>query len=101
MSIGATIRTARRLKNLTQSELANMCGVTQESISQIERGDRMPSDNYVECLCSNLGLSIKDFDYDLSELISRYIKGLSPKKVEKVFDYIKFLKWEEENDNDY
>lgn len=41
---GANVATRRRALHLTQRQLATACGVTQQSISSIERGEQGPSD---------------------------------------------------------
>lgn len=43
MSIGANIKTMRKAKGLTQKNLADICGITRQSIYFIERGERRPS----------------------------------------------------------
>lgn len=37
--LAAAIRRARRLKALTQAQLAEQCGIRQATISEIERGE--------------------------------------------------------------
>ena len=47
MNIGAIINELRIEKNLTQAQLANVLGITQDSISLWERGKRFPDTTYV------------------------------------------------------
>ena len=41
--MGKRIRTLRRAKDLTQGQLAEMCGCSQATIANIEQGRREPS----------------------------------------------------------
>lgn len=41
--IGQTIRRFRKLKDIRQGELANICNITQSYLSNIEKGRKTPS----------------------------------------------------------
>ena len=43
ISVGENIRNAREAANLKQVDLAEMAGITQAMLSQIERGTKNPS----------------------------------------------------------
>jgi len=52
------LRTARRLKDITQAQLAELSGVDQRTISDIERGaNRNPSWETVARIAKALGVS--------------------------------------------
>ena len=55
--IGEIIREERIHKNLTQSQLAERIGVTQDSISLWEKGKRIPDTQYIIALCKVFGIS--------------------------------------------
>lgn len=55
---GERLKKARKLKNLSQSELAEMAGVTYESISRWERGTRQPKVEDARMLAKILGVSV-------------------------------------------
>ena len=42
-ALGKRIREARKQKSLTQQQLAEMLGITDVYVSEIERGNKMPS----------------------------------------------------------
>jgi len=56
-NIGQIIREERLSKNLTQKELAEKMGITQDSISLWEGGKRVPDTQYVIMLCKILEIS--------------------------------------------
>ena len=58
MNIGAIINELRIEKNLTQAQLANVLGITQDSISLWERGKRFPDTTYVVKLADFFQVSV-------------------------------------------
>jgi transcriptional regulator with XRE-family HTH domain len=57
MNIGMTISNLRRNKGLTQIEFANLIGITQTSLSQIESGKKKPGTSNLKKICDTLGIS--------------------------------------------
>ena len=53
------IITAREEKNITQKELAEMTGITQNDISKLENGSANPSLQTLKKLANGLGMAIK------------------------------------------
>lgn len=94
MSIGEKIVEARRAKNLTQEQLAELLGVTRQSISRWEQNQAYPEMEKILRLSDILGVSC---DYLLKENVTkkdcdtvgkrkpfmqtRLLKGLVGKKV--------------------
>lgn len=56
-NIGKRIKEERQLNKLTQQELAEQIGVTQDSISLWEKGKRIPDTQYIISLCKILNIS--------------------------------------------
>lgn len=50
----------RKLKGLTQQELADMIGVSRTSLNTYERGKAVPNLNTFKKLCNALDLSVSD-----------------------------------------
>ncbi len=80
MSIAENVRKYRRLANLSQRELADVSGVSQQLISQIERGENN-STKYLAHLARALNRTLTDFDQSLTDVVpdedgfaSRYSK---------------------------
>lgn len=61
--LGAAIRSARSAKGLSQSNLAQAIGATQEWISRLENG-RLPNPGFANvmqaCSAVDLGISVED-----------------------------------------
>lgn len=56
-SLGDFIRRQRELHELTMRQVADMAGISNPYLSQIERGLREPSERVLEAIASNLEMS--------------------------------------------
>lgn len=56
--IGARLKDLRKKKRLTQEQLAEIVGITRESISQYENGDKIPTDDNKVKIAKALGRSV-------------------------------------------
>jgi len=64
VKFGRRLRQIRRLKNLTQEQLAEVTGISVEFVSNIERGINAPSFDTLEKLAEVLNVSYVDlFDF--------------------------------------
>ena len=61
MDIGASLKTIRKMKGLSQRELAKRAGVTNSTISMIEKNSVSPSVSSLKKVLSGLPLSLVDF----------------------------------------
>lgn len=66
---GEVLHTARMEKKLKQAELAEICGMDDTYISDLERGKYMPSLFTVLKLSKGLGLSLSEMSSKIDELI--------------------------------
>jgi transcriptional regulator with XRE-family HTH domain len=57
-SIGRKIERIRRLKGMTQTELANMLGVTRQAISKMEQTEKL-NDERLKEIASALGVTVE------------------------------------------
>lgn len=69
--IGQRVRAVRRLRGLTQEELAARIGRSVEAVSALERGKSNSTIEGLDRLAEQLGVPIRDFlDYDESDKAS-------------------------------
>ena len=61
MQLGSYIKSRRKNIGLTQKQLAELVGVSQDAISQYENGNREPGFFIFIKLCKVLGMQISDF----------------------------------------
>ena len=105
-SFSENLRKARILKGLKQEELANILGVTQASISQYERGDRIPIDRNLRKICEALDVSLEELTGDDScevgqTKLMRKAKGLSSKSLAHLSQVAEFLRNQENRRSGY
>jgi len=82
--IGISIARARKDRELTQAQLAEMIDTTVETVSRIERGVSIPSLKTLERISKALNIHIRDlldFDYPLG-------RRASIKDTEKLLAYL-------------
>ena len=90
MGTGELIRKYRKMRGLTQSELAENCGLTDSAIRNYELGNRTPGEDQVKGIASALSVAPESlFDVPAAtarealELIFRIDEefGLKPKEI--------------------
>ena len=59
-TIGSYIAQKRRAKNLTQEQLAEKLGVSNQTISKWENGKCMPDYSIIQTLCDALGVTLPE-----------------------------------------
>lgn len=67
--VGERITFFRKQKNLTVNKLANLSGVSQSYLREIELGSKNPTVEILALLCQALGISLRDFFDDDSETL--------------------------------
>lgn len=90
MQIGTAIKSIRKKLCVRQNELAERCGISQTSLSQIETGIKRPSTKTIKKLCTALDipesliyiLAMQDTDVpdskkEVYNLVFPSIKGLA------------------------
>jgi transcriptional regulator with XRE-family HTH domain len=93
--VGKNIKTGRKIKGLTQSQLAQEIGVEVETVSRYERGLLAPSFPQLEKICTALAIpawmifSDGDNVPDTQAMcIAEILKGLSAREIEFVVSYV-------------
>lgn len=75
IKIGEYIAKKRKLRKLTQEELAEKLGITDRAISKWENGVCMPDASNIPMLCNILGISINDLfsgdDVDMKDQVKK------------------------------
>ncbi len=60
IKIGKFIASRRKLKNLTQMQLAEKLGITDRAVSKWENGKGMPDSSLMLDLCAELQISVNE-----------------------------------------
>lgn len=58
--IGRYIAEKRRIKNLTQAQLAEQLGISDKTVSKWECGRSMPDYALIQSLCETLDISVSE-----------------------------------------
>jgi transcriptional regulator with XRE-family HTH domain len=58
--IGSKLQAARKLKNLTQEQVADRVGITRSYYAQVERGERNPTTTVITAIIAAIGVEITD-----------------------------------------
>lgn len=78
MKVGEKIKAAREAKNLKQWELATKVKVSQEFISEVERGKKNPSEPVLELLKNNLAINPEWWETEEGEMFTHDGDGIHP-----------------------
>lgn len=89
MEIGKRITFFRTGKGYSVNKLANLSGVSQSYLREIELGNKNPTVEFLTVLCDTLGISLKEFfdDQPNDPLISK-IYQLTPQQRKALGDFL-------------
>lgn len=98
MDIGKRIAYFRTAKGYSVNKLANLSGVSQSYLRDIELGNKNPTVEFISIICDTLGISLKDFFDDQTEdtlssdpLLTK-IYQLTPKQRQSLLDFLTAMK---------
>ena len=82
--IGAFIAKCRKEKNLTQMQLAELLGITNQAVSKWENGRGMPDVSLLQPLCDALGISLNEL-FSGEHVSAEEYKGKAEENISKLF----------------
>lgn len=90
MKVGERITYFRQRKNITVNKLANLAGVSQSYLRDIERGNKQPTVEYLSYICNALGVTISQFfDYDeTTDELTRALRRLNEDQKAKLVAFL-------------
>lgn len=95
VEIGKRVRHFREKKGFSQNHLAELAGISSTYIYQIESGKKCPTVEYIDFICTALGVSLSDFFSDVPPMPSAIdtdkISRLSPKQKRLLNDFLNSL----------
>lgn len=103
MSSAEKVKEIRLKRNYSQNELSNRSGVSQSTISSLERGEKSPSESTLVLLAKALRVPVSELLEDnkktaasdgdgLKAEISNLLLGLSDEELHHMLEYAEFLK---------
>ena len=90
MNVGERIRYFREKKGVTVNKLANMSGVSQSYLRDVELGNKQPTVEYLGYICDALGVSLAAF-FDDTDSLKNAVAGLTPPQREALIAFIHTL----------
>jgi transcriptional regulator with XRE-family HTH domain len=98
MNIGERIAYFRKERRYTVNRLANMAGISQSYLRDIELGNNSnPSVEVLDCLCGALGITLKEFfnvEEDKpfrKETLQKEISKLTPAQQKNLYVFLKSI----------
>ena len=82
--IGAFIAQCRKEKSLTQIQLAELLGITNQAVSKWENGRGMPDVSLLQPLCDALGISLNEL-FSGEHLSAEEYKGKAEENISKLY----------------
>lgn len=94
MDVGSRIKSLREERHITVNKLANLSGVSQSYLRDIELGNKQPTVEYLEYICFGLGITLQDFFCETSceDRLERAIQGLSVEQKICLADFLESIK---------
>lgn len=84
MNVGERLKSLREERGYTTNKLANLSGISQSHLREIELGNKNPTIETLSYFCDALGVSLSEFfskeNADISPSLLSSIKRLSPRQ---------------------
>lgn len=87
----------REQKGITVNKLANMAGISQSFLRELELGNKKPTVEILRVLCDTLGITLKDFFDDgtpsalMDDELLQQLYRLSPSQRQTLTSFLKSL----------
>ncbi len=93
MNIGNRIKFFRESKKLTVNKLANMSGISQSYLRDLELGNKQPTVEYLSYICEALDITLKKFfsDENSENEFIRIIDELNDEQKKALLDFLKAM----------
>ena len=75
MDVGLRLKELREKKGITVNKLANLAGISQSYLRDIELGNKNPTIETLSYFCDALGISLKDFFDNTENEINPFLKS--------------------------
>ena len=96
MNVGERIKELREKRGLTVNKLANLAGISQSYLRDVELGNKNPTVETWSYFCDALGISLKEFfsenDNAINPFLMSAINQLSNQQQLKLAEFLQTLK---------
>jgi len=93
MDVGKRIKVLRQEKGWTVNKLANLSGVSQSYLRDIELGNKQPTVEYLSYICDALGVTLEYFfaDKEKEDELLSIIQTLSEEQYGLLLGFLKSM----------
>ena len=92
MNVAERIRELRIEKGLTVNRLANLAGVSQSHLREIELGNKQPTVEYLSYICAGLGIDLEYFfSTGKNDPLYEAIGNLNEEQKEALLQFLKTI----------
>lgn len=92
MDVAARIIQLRKKRGITTNKLANLAGISQSYLREIELGCRNPTVETLSYFCEALGISLSEFfceeETELNPYLMSALKRLSDEQQQRLADFL-------------
>lgn len=93
MNVGLRLKEIRESKGLTVNKLANMSGISQSHLREIELGNKNPTVETLSYFCESLDITLSDFfkeshGTDISPALLKSIRELTADQQLKLAEFL-------------
>lgn len=96
MNIAQRIIYFREKRGITTNKLANLAGISQSHLREIELGQRNPTVETLSYFCDALGISLEEFfresECEIDPSLMTALKKLSEKEQQSLADFLNMIK---------
>ena len=97
--IGKRLVELRKMRGISTNKLANLSGISQSYLREIELEQKNPTVEILSYLCDALGISLADFfsenKHEINSFLLSALNKLSDKEQQKLADFINEIKPDE------
>lgn len=93
-NVGERIKYFREKRGITINALANLAGISQSYLRELELGNKKPTVEYLEYICQALKISLVTF-FDVENEhndVYNSINTLTEKQQKKLFEFLESIK---------
>lgn len=91
MDVGLRIKELREIKGLTVNRLANLAGISQSYLRDVELGNKNPTVETLSYFCDALGISLHEFfaedTSEISPFLLSALQSLSKEQQDTLADF--------------
>lgn len=93
MEVGKRIKHFRMQKGITVNKLANLAGISQSYLRDIELGKKQPTVEYLSYICEALGVSLENFfsEFNENRTLTSEIEKLNDEQKNALMEFIKTI----------